>query len=292
MAGAERAGLVSGPATQIGEKEKMDIACKLTVKAIAKTNERFLKLLGLGALFFVVGACAEKTNLGMRNAEAVAIANPASTHCAKVGGQLVIEKDTDGGEYGVCLFESGRACEEWALFRGECPVGGVEPQDTNLAQIHFTALCVLMNKRLALSKDVAAYKYTHGLAVEDKGREAVVIASSLKKAAAAGLSSETVRPFFDLQIELSKQVQRGYIQSWRENGFPEYYPLKDLQTELRPEFIDVGGKIIASLKTVANDNGEAGQRAEIIDRVINADFVSDVDRAAMLKSISAIQHEQ
>lgn len=41
------------------------------------------------------------------------------------GGRLVIETAGDGGEYGVCLFEDNRQCEEWALLRGACPVGGI-----------------------------------------------------------------------------------------------------------------------------------------------------------------------
>jgi putative hemolysin len=28
------------------------------------------------------------------------------------------------GQYGVCFFEDNRQCEEWALLRGDCPVGG------------------------------------------------------------------------------------------------------------------------------------------------------------------------
>ncbi|TSC51896.1 MAG: hypothetical protein LiPW41_663 [Parcubacteria group bacterium LiPW_41] len=52
------------------------------------------------------------------------IANPASENCIKVGGNLKIEKRGDGGEYGLCYFEDNRACEEWALLRGECPYGG------------------------------------------------------------------------------------------------------------------------------------------------------------------------
>ncbi len=50
--------------------------------------------------------------------------NPASSYCLKVGGSLVINKRGDGGEYGLCYFEDNRACEEWALMRGECPIGG------------------------------------------------------------------------------------------------------------------------------------------------------------------------
>ncbi len=51
-------------------------------------------------------------------------ANPASTHCIEVGGRLVIEKLPAGAEFGVCYFEDNHQCEEWALLRGECPVGG------------------------------------------------------------------------------------------------------------------------------------------------------------------------
>ena len=54
------------------------------------------------------------------------LANPASVNCEKQGGKLSIQKRPDGGEYGVCLFEDNRQCEEWALLRGDCPVGGVK----------------------------------------------------------------------------------------------------------------------------------------------------------------------
>lgn len=51
------------------------------------------------------------------------IANPASVHCGKVGGQTVIRKDASGGERGFCVFPDGSECEEWALFRGTCKQG-------------------------------------------------------------------------------------------------------------------------------------------------------------------------
>ena len=54
------------------------------------------------------------------------IANPASENCVRQGGTLAIQKHNDGGEYGVCLFQDDRQCEEWAMFRGECPVGGIK----------------------------------------------------------------------------------------------------------------------------------------------------------------------
>lgn len=51
------------------------------------------------------------------------LANPASVNCFNKGGTLIM-KDNKNGQYGVCVFDDNRQCEEWALFRGECPVGG------------------------------------------------------------------------------------------------------------------------------------------------------------------------
>ena len=54
------------------------------------------------------------------------LANPASVNCEQKGGVLQIQKRADQGEYGVCLFEDARVCEEWSLFRDDCPDGGVK----------------------------------------------------------------------------------------------------------------------------------------------------------------------
>jgi putative hemolysin len=69
--------------------------------------------------------CIEGTK-GEEKTPVAQIGNPASLNCTKVGGTLSIEKRGAGGEYGLCYFEDNRACEEWALMRGECPVGGVK----------------------------------------------------------------------------------------------------------------------------------------------------------------------
>ena len=56
---------------------------------------------------------------------ATQLANPASVHCVEQGGRHVAERDPGGNEFGVCLFEDNRQCEEWALLRGHCPTGGL-----------------------------------------------------------------------------------------------------------------------------------------------------------------------
>lgn len=56
----------------------------------------------------------------------IGLANPASTYCADQGGDLQIKTLPSGGEYGVCYFDDNRQCEEWAMYSGDCPIGGLK----------------------------------------------------------------------------------------------------------------------------------------------------------------------
>ena len=103
-------------------------ACTAVQAPATNTNEP--------AVININEPAAVNTNAADVNANAApadnsaAIANPASANCVKVGGKLVLESRTyqgqDIGQIGVCYFEDNRQCEEWALMRGTCPVGGVK----------------------------------------------------------------------------------------------------------------------------------------------------------------------
>lgn len=54
---------------------------------------------------------------------AYAMPNPAAVACLKAGGSLTDEESAIGGTN--CVFPDGKICNQWALFRGECPAGGV-----------------------------------------------------------------------------------------------------------------------------------------------------------------------
>ena len=54
------------------------------------------------------------------------LANPAAVHCEEKGGQVEMRQDSSGGTYGVCIFEDGSECDEWAFFRGECQPGEMD----------------------------------------------------------------------------------------------------------------------------------------------------------------------
>jgi putative hemolysin len=66
--------------------------------------------------------------------------NPASQYCASVGGTLKIEQRGDGAQYGVCYFADNKQCEEWALERGDCPVGGVKVTGYNTPAARYCAI--------------------------------------------------------------------------------------------------------------------------------------------------------
>ncbi len=80
--------------------------------------KNFKIILFVGGISGLIIGCAEKKKIGL--------ANPASQNCIDKGGKLQIAKRGDGGQYGICVFSDDYQCEEWALFRGKCPLGGMK----------------------------------------------------------------------------------------------------------------------------------------------------------------------
>ena len=56
----------------------------------------------------------------------VHIPNPASVFCEEQGHRLEIRTTEDGSQTGMCIFENGSECEEWAYYRGECKAPGTQ----------------------------------------------------------------------------------------------------------------------------------------------------------------------
>ncbi len=60
---------------------------------------------------------------GQSNAAPIGMPNPAAVYCEEQGGTIDIRTDAEGNQYGVCMFEDGSECDEWAFYRGECQPG-------------------------------------------------------------------------------------------------------------------------------------------------------------------------
>ena len=79
----------------------------------------------------LLAACDDKNDGSQLDQEAVARAratdiNPASLNCKKAGGILTLYKRPDGSDYGICNFNNGLKCEEWAMLLNYCPPGGID----------------------------------------------------------------------------------------------------------------------------------------------------------------------
>ena len=83
-----------------------------------------MKPFSILALLLLLGLAACAT--AQPQTQAPESANPAAQYCIEQGGSLSLEERSDLGQIGVCYFEDNMQCEEWALLRGECPVGGVK----------------------------------------------------------------------------------------------------------------------------------------------------------------------
>jgi hypothetical protein len=92
------------------------------------------KALMLVAASVVVAGCG-----GDAATSSSRLANPASENCVANGGRLVIET-APGGQYCVCVFEDNRQCEEWALLRGACAIGGIKVTGYATPQARYCAI--------------------------------------------------------------------------------------------------------------------------------------------------------
>ena len=82
-----------------------------------------------------LAACAPTSDgPAVETEEPVGLPNPASVYCEEQNGRLEMRSD-ENGTHGVCIFDDGSECEEWAYYRGECTPGGADPADQESGQV-------------------------------------------------------------------------------------------------------------------------------------------------------------
>jgi len=109
----------------------------------------FLAIILLVAIdaFFIVKYMNNKADRGGSNnkedlqTQGTFIMNRASVYCNEQGGSLLDQAKDSGGNYTLCYFEDGRVCEQWAMLRGDCPVGGIDTEAFSSEAEKFCILC-------------------------------------------------------------------------------------------------------------------------------------------------------
>jgi putative hemolysin len=84
-------------------------------------------LMALTACTTLQGQTPEPTATGIPQ---VNMPNPASVYCEQNGNKLEIQTASDGSQSGVCVFQDGSTCDEWAYYRGECGPALATPEDS------------------------------------------------------------------------------------------------------------------------------------------------------------------
>ncbi len=106
----------------------------------------------------------------------------------------------------------------------------------------------LIDQRLELMQPVAAWKLDRGVAVEDKEREAVVLAKAVEAAGERGIDPEGAAAFFAAQIEAAKEIQFCWLERWDSGAATPPTEVPDLKADIRPQLIQIGADLLTSVQ--------------------------------------------
>lgn len=142
----------------------------------------------------------------------------------------------------------------------------------------------LINERLALMQDVAAWKWINQQPISMPEREQVVLQSAIRDGLQFGITTQTSRHFFITQINAAKEIQHCWFDRWAQA--PQQYPAPevagDLQSETRPALIELGAEITAELPHNTNDPA-------LFQQTTSVDCLSVTSRDAIFEAILGIQ---
>jgi cyclohexadienyl dehydratase len=143
-------------------------------------------------------------------------------------------------------------------------------------------LSTLIDARLELMDEVAAYKWRHDLPIEDPERETVVLDSAVADALRYGFTPASSRHLFAAQIEAAKAIQRHWFGEWQGGQEPARVP--DLNAQVRPELLRLGTEILAA---AAADGGR--ESAEQFRTAVQVTGLDATRRDALLAAVQGLQ---
>ncbi|MBV1932961.1 MAG: gamma subclass chorismate mutase AroQ [Porticoccaceae bacterium] len=154
----------------------------------------------------------------------------------------------------------------------------------------------LVNERLQLMKDIAAYKFVNNVDIENTQREEIVLKRVLVGAQENQLNPESVEAFFRLQIQLAKEVQKAWIKHWEVNrgGASANLVAADLNAEIRPKLISLGDQIIHQIPRALPElhgTERFASNLQEINQAITNPYVSNSRKQQLLDTLMKIRAE-
>ena len=121
----------------------------------------------------------------------------------------------------------------------------------------------LIDARLLLANDVAQYKWSHQLPIDDPQREADIVAGLAQEASELGVPLAWAQGFFHAQIEASKTVQHELFSGWevfKRGPFPD---APDLASVTRPKIDRINADLMRALADNYAILTDPGQRQAV-----------------------------
>ncbi|MCB0534716.1 MAG: gamma subclass chorismate mutase AroQ [Saprospiraceae bacterium] len=169
---------------------------------------------------------------------------------------------------------------------------GTPAKGLDLPEKHTKKLANQMNERLSYMKDVAAYKWEHQLPIEDLAREKVVLESSLTQAMQLGLDTTSIRTYFQLQIDMAKQVQQYWFASWQKNG-NQPYTYADLNSVIRPALLGLSNDMLQTVLQLEpwkyQDQKSKNRARRIFEKAISITGIRKLDKCKMFEAVWKIR---
>jgi cyclohexadienyl dehydratase len=122
------------------------------------------------------------------------------------------------------------------------------PSSTLLAD---EALYRLINERLSLMEQVAAYKWINEQPIAVPERETLVISNAVRDGLQYGITTDSSSAFFSAQIAAAKIIQQCWFDRWEAEKSP--VTAEDLAGAVRPKLISLGREIASRLAKNTND---------------------------------------
>lgn len=169
-----------------------------------------------------------------------------------------------------------------------CQCMSVPLTDSDMAKID--NLLILMDERLALAPKVAMAKWNSGAPIDDKAREAQILAGVQQHSILLGIAPNMAVDFFQGQMNANKLYQRRLHEQWRVEALPPFAEAPDLAHEVRPALDELQAKILLALRDTQTIRFSSRAQNYLLDRskqLIRGDFKGEVRSMAVLSLVNS-----
>lgn len=152
------------------------------------------------------------------------------------------------------------------------------------------AVFQLMQDRLQLMQDVAAWKHARNAPVVDAEREQQVLEATVQQASELGIEAASARWLFSLQIRLAVRVQESLIASWRSGTAPPQ-DVRDLSSQLRPQLDRLGTELLRSiyLSLPEFQRADFAARYRRYAKLVEVPGLTDADRNELTNALGSLR---